>query len=195
MASSVSPARRHPAHAVFEVLRRLQQVAPFLQQFLPRCCQHDFRAVALEDLHAQVIFQLGHRIGNGGRHFMQLLLAGRRTIRGGRWRRRFAGLLRSVLTFDFFDDSTVDFPFFFPALAAYTLFIVQRGAEKDATAEPGNGPSKLSHIILTETEHTMLQIRHSEERAPPTMAGSIPTTAFPSAATTMPITWVLAPCW
>ena len=32
---------------------------------------------ALEHLHRKIFLQLGHRIGNGGRHFMQLL-AGRR---------------------------------------------------------------------------------------------------------------------
>ena len=61
---------------MFEVLRGLEQVAPFLEQLGAGGGEHHARAVALEHLHAQVILELADRVRDGRWYAVQFLAGG-----------------------------------------------------------------------------------------------------------------------
>ncbi|MNV78880.1 hypothetical protein D3C71_1724000 [compost metagenome] len=64
------------AHARFQLARRGQQPAPFLEHLLARRRQRGARPVAREQRQPELVFELGDRIGNRRRHLVQPLRSG-----------------------------------------------------------------------------------------------------------------------
>ncbi|CAM0124472.1 hypothetical protein SMJ63A_50268 [Stenotrophomonas geniculata] len=67
------PARRHPAHPQFQLAGRAQQVTALVQQGAASVGRLGARANPVEQLHAQILLQLGNGVGNGRGHLVQSL--------------------------------------------------------------------------------------------------------------------------